>query len=270
MALVVRPVALVAVALCFAVFGALALIVPPVGETASSAPEWRPDLVQKTPWSVQTKRTASGRDLLGFSSGVENRGVGPLRLDARRIAGRRDMRADQIVRRADGTKSRTEGVGTMRYTRSRGHVHWHLLGFDRYELRRASTHTLVRPDQKTGFCLGDRSEGDDLPRKPAQPVFDTNCRQGEPDARSLTVGISVGYADDYWAYLEGQSIDVTNISAGRYVLVHRVNGDRRLREQNYLNNASSVLLDLTRPNGMSGAPRAAVLKRCPGSARCRL
>jgi hypothetical protein len=61
----------------------------------------------------------------------------------------------------------------------------------------------VRPDQKTGFCLGDRYDtGRSLSRKHSRAVLNVNCRLYEPDARSVTMGISVGYGDDYRAYLE--------------------------------------------------------------------
>ena len=60
---------------------------------------------------------------------------------------------------------------------------------------------------------------------------------------------------------EGQSIDVTGVPPGRYVLVHRANPDRVLRERSYANNAASALVELR-------GSRARIVKRCPGSARC--
>jgi hypothetical protein len=73
-------------------------------------------------------------------------------------------------------------------------------------------------------------------------------------------GISPGFGDDYVPLKEGQSIDVTGLR-GRFVLVHRVNPDRVLRERSYENNAASVLLEL-------GDGRATVLRRCPARAAC--
>ena len=121
---------------------------------------------------------------------------------------------------------------------------------------------LVRPDQKTGFCLGDGYDtGRSYPRKPPRAVITTNCRLFEPGARSLWMGISVGYGDDYRAYLEGQSIDVTGLRRGRYELVHRANPAGRLLEKSTANNASSVLVRLTWPGGHNVTPRVDVLKR---------
>ena len=138
---------------------AAALVVPAPGEGGSTAAEHRPDLVQRTPSDIRTRETSRGFEI-GFDSAVENHGAGPLRVNGRRSSGQRDMTADQLIKRADGSVSRIRGIGTIRYTRSRGHDHWHYLFFDRYELRRPSDHRLVRPHRKTGFCLGDRYESE--------------------------------------------------------------------------------------------------------------
>jgi len=54
-----------------------------------------------------------------------------------------------------------------------------------------------------------------------------------------------GYGDDYVPRLEGQSIDITGLPAGRYALRHRVNVDRALRESDYGDNSAEVLFQLT-------------------------
>jgi hypothetical protein len=74
-------------------------------------------------------------------------------------------------------------------------------------------------------------------------------------------GISPGFGDDYVPEKEGQSIDVTDLAPGSYVLVHHANPDHALRERSYANNAASVLLEL------SGS-RVRVLARCPDSVTC--
>ena len=81
----------------------------------------------------------------------------------------------------------------------------------------------------------------------------------------LQEGISVGYGDDYAANLEGQYLRLTGLAPGRYVLVHRVNADRRLRELDHRNNAASLLLRL-RWRGRE--PLVRVLRTCPARARC--
>ena len=70
-------------------------------------------------------------------------------------------------------------------------------------------------------------------------------------------GISPGYGDDYVPRLEGQWIDITDLRAGSYVLRHRVNVDRVLRESDYENNEASVPFELRWTK--SGTPRVAAV-----------
>ena len=259
---------LAALGLCFAVAAAVALALPALGQGDASSPELRPDLVQTVPSDLVT-RNRSDRFELGFTSAVENHGDGPLRVNGSRTSATPDMTAEQLVRRADGSLAHNPGVGTIRYTRSEGHQHWHLLRFDVYELRRASDRRLVKPDRKTGFCLDDRYDsGRDFRNKPSRAVLNTNCRYNETNAMSVGMGISVGYGDDYHAYLEGQSFDVTGLPAGEYLLVHRVNFDKRLRERRYTNNSASVRLRLGKPPGGGRPPGVEVLERCLGTGNC--
>jgi Lysyl oxidase len=153
--------------------------------------------------------------------------------------------------------------------RSETHAHWHLLDFERYELGRASDGGAVQPDEKTGFCLGDRYETDRrtrLENEPAGPVWTEECGREQPGLLSVLEGISPGYGDDYVPALEGQYVDVTQVPAGRYVLVHRANPERVLEESDYANNAASVLLQLRRTTGE--IPTVRVLARCPASESC--
>jgi hypothetical protein len=78
-------------------------------------------------------------------------------------------------------------------------------------------------------------------------------------------GISVRYGDDYAANLEGQYLSLRGLRAGRYLLVHRANADRRLVESSYANNASSLLLRL---RWRHRSPWIHVVAVCPDSDRC--
>jgi hypothetical protein len=250
-----------------------------------------PDLRQAVPYriSVFTDRVAGrARHRLTFGSAAENVGAGPLIIVGHRPNTRTPtMVADQVADTADpaggapGPQVTFRNVGTLRYVVARehgrvDHQHFHLLRFMRYELRRASDHRLVAPDHKTGFCLGDRYAAgrfDPPPRRQARAAdltprdFDSDCGLGRPRLLRVIEGISVGQGDDYKPRLEGQFLDITNVPGGRYLLVHRVNGDRRIRESDYANDASSVLIGLRRRGG--GLPPAVtVLARCPDRPRC--
>ena len=52
------------------------------------------------------------------------------------------------------------------------------------------------------------------------------------------------------------------------MLVNRANANGKLHERSLTNNAASVRIRLTWPNGRRFAPRVAVLRVCEGRARC--
>ena len=229
----------------------------------SAAAQLLPDLDQETPWNLEvTRDEARGGYRLGFSSAVRNVGAGPLIVSGRRRAANPTMTVDQLIEQEEAPIAVVEGVGRLRFVRSPDHEHWHLLGFERYELRRAAGRARVVTDRKTGFCLGDRYRvrGRKLPAQPPEPVYTSRCGLGRTGLLRLTEGISVGYGDDYKPNLEGQSLRLSGLDGGRYLLVHRVNVGRKLREASYANNAASVLLRL---RWRDGRPSVRVIKSCP-------
>jgi glucose/arabinose dehydrogenase len=261
----VLPVA-IAVGVC-----AIAITVAGRSDAAAAGTARLPDLDQVTPTDLVITRvhTATRTEyVLGFASAVSNVGDGPLVVEGHRSgADTATMVADQLVEHDGGPQEVVPGVGELRYVVSPDHRHWHLLGFDRYELRRAGRRVAAVRDRKTGFCLGDRyrSGAGALSDAPPDPVYTSRCGLQEPQLLGIREGISVGYGDDYKANLEGQYLPLTGLRSGRYVLVHRVNADRRLRELDYGNNAASLLLAL---RWRRGQPMVRVLRTCPGTARC--
>jgi hypothetical protein len=268
------------------IFGAGTLIVALAASTVSAAfrtsrsagattEERLPDLDQEVPGELAIRvGVANGHRVyeLGFRSAVINVGAGPLLVSgARRDRQTPEMVVNQLIARAGGPTRVVRAVGHMKYVTSPTHQHWHYLEFDRYQLRRADpTSSSPQPivsDRKTGFCLGDRyrTTGRFHAEPPARPVHTGSCGLRRPDLLRMTEGISVGYGDDYSGFLEGQQLPIEGLPNGRYVLVHRVNGDRRLRELSYSNNAASLLLDL---HWQRGAPSLHIIASCPDTDRC--
>jgi hypothetical protein len=231
------------------------------------SPELRPDLDQRLPSDLRI-RVSGTRFLLGFTSASDHIRLGPLSIVASRpnIAVP-TMRASQRVRIFGGSARTYPGIGVLRYTIAFPHEHWHLMDFQRYELRRASDHTLVVRDRKSGFCLADHwaQVRGVVPGKPRRPVFKSNCGQHEPRALAISEGTSVGYTDRYPAFVHGQNLDVTHVPAGIYVLVHRTSSNLLLRELRYENNAASLLIRLTR---RASRPSVKVLAVCSASEWC--
>lgn len=210
------------------------------------------------------------RFYLGFESAAGNIGTGQLVVDASRPSlTQPTMTLVQRIDRTNGAKRTVELPARLKYVVSPTHAHWHLLGFMRYELRTADGRR-VRRDRKTGFCLGDRYALGVRPAgTPMQPVYRDECGRNKPELLKLREGISIGFGDNYKPHLEGQEFDITNLPAGRYVLVHRVNPTRVLRESTYRDNASSLAFDLSWPRGKQRPPRIDVVLRCPDKATCR-
>jgi glucose/arabinose dehydrogenase len=245
---------------------ATALVFAGRASSAATGAERLPDLVQVTPTDLVITHVGSSYRL-GFRSAVSNLGDGPLIINGHRPgADVGTMVADQVVEREGAPAEVVPGAGQLRYVVSPDHRHWHLLGFERYELRRAGQTVAAARDEKTGFCLGDRYASVERPAaRAASPGYRGRCGLGDPELLGIEEGISVGYGDDYAANLEGQYLRLDGLPDGRYVLVHKVNTDGRLRELDYTNNAASLLLALRWEDGQ---PMVRILRDCPGTARC--
>jgi hypothetical protein len=245
------------------------------GSGEASAAEFLPDIDPTAPKGLRVRPDGSGGFQLSFDATFDNVGAGPLHIHGHRPDTSGRMVADQVIARSDGSTKLDSGVGELRFVESEDHRHWHFFRFMRYELIRQVDGAVVAPDQKTGFCIGDRYNTDPRARLPGEPpmpgVFDVPpnddwCGRDDPERLNLTMGLSVGYGDNYLAFLDGQSIDVTNVPDGSYYLVHRVNAD--VRESDYSNNVASVLLKLRWPNGFDNPPTIAMLASCADAARC--
>ena len=222
--------------------------------------ELLPDFDQRAPFRLTVVGTK-----LGFASATDNVGDGPVWVRGSRPAPVGAMRAQQLVRMSDGTVRTYEDAGRLRYTFSPSHTHWHLLDFQRYELRTLDGDLVVR-DRKSGFCLADHYG---LARRRVQAFtggrFYGNCAASNPGALSVEQGTSIGFTDLYPAHFHGQSLELRGVPAGIYVLVHRANPTLQLEEIDYTNNAGSLRIRLT---WQGGVPDVATLRRCEGSADC--
>jgi Lysyl oxidase/WD40-like Beta Propeller Repeat len=238
-------------------------------------PRWRPepdvvellpDLDQQPPTDLDV-RTAGGRHRLWFTAATDNVGIGPLIVSGVRSSSAITMAALQRVRLSDESTRAYPRVGFWRYNHSSHHAHWHLLHYQRYELRKVDGSVVVR-DRKSGFCLGDRY-GIALGRvvnRVARPVYTGFCNLHEPNALMVDGGTSVGFSDRYHSGLDGQNVDITSVPSGNYTLVHKTNTQLLIRELRYTNNAAAVAIRLTRRAGH--APAVRVLRVCPDSDRC--
>jgi hypothetical protein len=242
------------------------------GSAAGGLPDvLLPDLDQRPPLAVSVRwgGPPDHHPLLVFTSTVENVGYGPLIVEGRRASRRvPTMRADQLIPLRVGGFQRVTRVGRLRYNVSPSHSHWHLLPFERYELRTLDGKQIVR-DRKSGFCLTSdyRSPLPTLAPPAPQPLK-SNCAKDKPRARRVLEGIAVGWGDIYIPAKEGQAIDISGVPPGDYDLVHRVNVDRLLRETDYSNDDSSVRIRLLLSPTPHGLPGVQVLATCETETSC--
>ncbi|MFI1822283.1 lysyl oxidase family protein [Lentzea sp. NPDC020367] len=226
-----------------------------------------------------------------FTTAMDNVGEGPLMLHGRRP----DRTSDEMsVRQAFQTSrggpipgtyddARRATATSMYYEPTPTHLHWHLMGFARMQLRTPGGRTVVA-DRKNGFCLGDRYRNADAGPLPdaaspegqlAERLKKSNCGRNDPDATEMFEGISAGSGDDYRKGVDFQWLDLTNVTSGTYDLVNTVNSDRTLVESRYDNNSSSISLSVQWPGGakrrpavITEAPAVTLLRSCPGQERC--
>jgi hypothetical protein len=225
--------------------------------------ELLPDFDQRTPADLRIAGSP-GRWLLGFTSLVDNIGIGAAELVGVRTPTQPRMNGTQRVRLANGKVRTYDDVAQFRYTNSPPHHHWHLMRFDSFELRAPDGPLLVR-DRKSGFCLADHWGAAPGTWPGRRPHYLGDCDQFHPEARRVVMGTTPGYTDRYPAFFHGQNIDITDVPNGIYTLTHRVNASMQLRELRYDNNAASMRVRLT---WKSGYPTVRVLRKCPATATC--
>lgn len=230
---------------------------------------------------------------LRFTTSADNVGEGPLLIYGSRPDERTPtMTARQAFQSAvDGSipasydKAQNPIPATLYYEPAPSHTHWHLLGFEHFQLRTPDGRVVVT-DRKTGFCLGDRYPvRDELPRRPgdlntpegrlADYLRLNRCGHHAPGALEVVEGISVGYGDDYRHTVDFQWLDLTRVRSGVYDVLNVVNADRSLVEESYDNNASSMAISLQWPGGaveppkrITSPPEVKLLRNCPGKASC--
>jgi hypothetical protein len=222
-----------------------------------------PDLVQRPP-SGLVIGGGPGRWLLGFTSLVDNVGLGPLKIVGNRPPGNPRMHASQSILLANGAWVTNKDIAWLRYVNSPPHHHWHLMHYDTYEIRSLNGQVLLR-DRKSGFCLADHygiAPGN-WPNR--FPHFLGNCQQYNPEAKHVVEGTSLGFTDRYPAFFHGQNVNITGLPGGVYDLVHRVNANLALDELRYENDYASARI---RISWLGGVPSVKLLRSCYASAVC--
>jgi hypothetical protein len=226
---------------------------------------------------------------LRFTSAEENVGDGPLVLyghrDDARTATMQVRQAIQATRNGpvpgSWAEARQPTATSMYYEPATMHQHWHLMGFERMQLRTPKGGVVVS-DRKNGFCLGDRyaiaygpvgPEPDDGTTEGALTKYlrDNMCGYKNTSVLDMKTGISVGSGDEYDYEVDYQWLDITGLPTGTYDIVNTVNADRTLLETDYTNNSSAIAISVRWPKGspsLTQPPFVTLLRSCPGQNKC--
>jgi Lysyl oxidase len=219
-----------------------------------------PDLVERPPAAViggVVRYGGRNHYAVGFDTTVVNRGRGIMLIRGHRLAGQPVMAADQLIDRVEAPPLLVRGVGWLRYY-AHGHHHWHLLPFQLYQLRTADGRRVLVRGRKEGFCIGANGTAARPSRTPPNA-----CGMHRPRALAVGESLEPGQADTYPAYIEGQSLPLDGIRAGRYYIVVWLNRERRLRESDYANDVGSTLVRITYADGLANVKALASCFHAP-------
>ena len=185
-----------------------------------------------------------GRDYLDFGATIWNAGPGNLDVEGFRHGGRRTMTAKQFVYR-NGQMVRAERIGHFEFDHRRGHHHWHLGDFARYDLLSLDGTRLVLSD-KQSFCLAP-TDPIDLTRPGAlwQPdKIGLNSACPSDESIWLRETMPAGWGDTYIQAVAGQSFDITGVANGKYLVRVATNPHQRIIETSTRNDTSLLKIRL--------------------------
>jgi hypothetical protein len=207
-----------------------------------------PDLTLRAPAPRYFRRYA-GRVELHAANSIVNMGRGPAEVFGRRIAPG-VMRVVQHIYDESGARHDYPSAGRLVFKRipTLG-PYWKFENAARFELWTIDDHgglgKMVRTGPKLVYCLRDLYKRAVLPFSPPSRHYPA-CNQ-DPSRLSVTLGTSVGWADEYPVTYYEQYIDVTGLR-GRFVFVQRVDPLNNIHESNEDNNLSPrVVLNLPPP-----------------------
>jgi hypothetical protein len=215
---------------------------PPVGKPLL------PDIAPAPPQDAHISHEG-GRWLIRFSTMLVNIGDGDFVLRATR--GMRRWEVDQDVYYSDSGAKVYRTPADLVWGGD-GHDHWHV--------QRIAVGILVpydanggppaagegRADTKIGFCYFDF---DRLLEDASQVPVYSRLGCGNRSDTAIGMGLSWGWRDIYGFGLPGQSIDVTDLSDGKYRLWLEVDAKKWFQEERHDNNVTWVDLELVTKAG---------------------
>jgi uncharacterized repeat protein (TIGR01451 family) len=204
---------------------------------AAVAADRLPDLVILPLTDIRIENSG-GRRLLRFTTVIANQGAGAFEVRGRRATtAEAEMNTIQRIF-SDTGGYRDAATPAKMFWAGDGHNHWHVRDLETTVLLRISDGIQVGAIAKRGYCFYDNYRFRlTLPGAPQSPRY-TGC--GTQSALAVTMGLSVGWGDEYPYYLAYQYVDITGLVDGRYRLITVADASNWFPESNENNNATSA------------------------------
>lgn len=197
-----------------------------------------PDLVLEAPKELHITGAGTKRKLR-FNTTFTNLGDGPFEVIGHTDTQKEITFASQYIKRKDGTGLYRE-IGNFIFHSA--HKHWHVANHVVYEIWGMEPSDgqgrLLSTSGKMSICLFDDRPADlSLPEAPKTRTYFPVCS-------SRIQGVSVGWSDVYLSRIEGQEIDIGNVSDGIYIFKFKINPDNKILEKNYDNNSGMIKIEI--------------------------
>lgn len=205
-----------------------------------------PDLRMANLEDLYTENSG-GERRLRFTTIMTNEGAGPLEVHGTRDSiARAHMTTSQRIYDTAGGWRMVPSRALMEYAED-GHDHWHIQGVMLYQIWSADG--VNRRGTKVGFCFLDsvRMPGS-LPGTPSGVVYGES-RCGDRDDLTNSMGLSVGYGDEYPANFAYQWIDISTLPPGDYVVQARADEQNWYVESSENNNCAYARIRIAASNG---------------------
>ncbi|WP_217914909.1 lysyl oxidase family protein [Miltoncostaea marina] len=207
--------------------------------SVTSAPNL-PDMISEAPGPPATHVYRDGRLLMRFDGFVTNNVTAPAELEIFARNPNSQGAMTFVEQRSGGTAVPDGGrQPVVVHEVADGHQHYHLKNAAEYTLWTPDRSRQVALAQKTeaGFCLEDSERwAGNAPQKYSSGN-NRFCLQGASyDPGPLTMGISPGWRDIYYAGLSYQWVDVSNVAPGEYQLASRADPTDVIAESDEGNN----------------------------------
>lgn len=212
----------------------------------ATAAELLPDLQMASLRDFQIEKTDDGRKLLRFTAIIVNTGNGPFEVFAERDNDDvQEMQVIQGIYDESWDDYYTYDTDTVMYWATDGHNHWHVKDMQSYEVTKLNGKKPIL-GIKGGFCFWDNHPiNRDLPGAPWEGGYIRNDEMENPSCGretdlEVTMGLSIGWGDEYPYFLDDQYIDITKLKNGKYRLTATADKENWFIEKNEENNATWV------------------------------